>query len=179
MPTPRLLEEFLAGPLFAPLLESPERGKHRDRWRQFVRELQVLPPSSHEVAAKFHVQWHVCHHFLRQLVDDDEALLDALPVWLPAYVGGGLTLYRGENSERFEQGKLGWAWSTQQKTAITFASGLNAFASGGLLLRAEVDATAVIAGPSMHSTRIDEHEFTVDPRKVSSVNVIARFPPLL
>ena len=59
-----------------------------------------------------------------------------------------------------------------------FASGLNAVGSGGMLLRAEVDASAIIAGPSTHSMRIDEFELTVDPRKVRLVNVIARFPPL-
>lgn len=178
MHAPELLDEFLAGPFFVPLLVSPERAKHRYRWRQFVRELQVLRPFSPEVAARFHVQWHVCHHRLRELVGDDGALLDALPVWLPPYVGGGITLYRGENSDRFDQGKLGWAWSTQRETATMFASGLNAVGSGGMLLRAEVDASAIIAGPSTHSMHIDEFEFTVDPRKVRLVNVIARFPPL-
>lgn len=58
-----------------------------------------------------------------------------------------------------------------------FVSGLNAFVSGGLLLRAELDPSAIIAGPSMHSTRIDEFEFTVDPRKAGPVDVIARFSP--
>lgn len=179
MHAPELLDEFLAGTHFVPLIESPERAKHRYRWRQFVRELQVLRPSSPEVAARFHVQWHVCHHRLRELVDDDRGLLDALPAWLPPYVGGGLTLYRGENSDRFDQAKLGWAWSTRRETATMFASGLNAVRSGGILLCADVDATDIIAGPSTHSIRIDEFEFTVDPRKVRSVDVIARFPPQL
>jgi hypothetical protein len=178
MHAPELLDEFLAGPDFVALIDSPERVKHRYRWRQFVNELQVLRPSSAKVVAGFHVQWHVCHHRLRELVNDDGALLDAVLAWLPPYLGGGLTLYRGENSDRFDQGKLGWAWSTQVETATMFAKGLNAVGSGGMLLCAEVDASAIIAGPSTHSMRIDEFEFTVDPRKVSLVDVIARFPPL-
>lgn len=179
MPVPQLLDEFLGGPLFVPLIESPDRPKHRELWRRFLRELRVYPPSTTEVATKFHVQWHVCHHLLRELVEDDISLLDAARVWLPPHAGTGLKLYRGENASRFREGRIGWAWTPQRKTAEMFARGLNSFGSGGLLLRAEVDAAAIIAGPSEHSMRIDEVEFTIDRRQIGPIDVIAEFPPQL
>lgn len=179
MSTPELLDLFLSGPRFTPLLASPQRAWHQQQWRSFVRELRDYPPPSAAVAAKFHEQWHVCHHFLRELVDDDENLLDVLWVWLPRFEGTGLTLFRGENLGRFEERRLGWAWTPQQETARMFASACNAIQFGGVLLRAEVNPSAIIAGPSKHSRWLDEEEFTVDPRKIGPVHVVERFPPAL
>lgn len=58
-----------------------------------------------------------------------------------------------------------------------FASGLNAVAKGGALLRCLVPASAIIAGPSKHSLYIDEGEYTVDPRGGLPVEQLQRFAP--
>lgn len=174
---PALLRSMLAGQEFMPLIRSAERPKHRSDWSAFLRELTHLPPSSRELCATFHTQWHVCHHRLRELVEDDCLLLDVAWVWLPRYEGADLDLYRGENIERFEAGQIGSAWSDKQETAKTFASGLNAVGKGGVILRAVVPAQDIIAGPSAHSFYLGESEFTVDTRKLGVIASIERFPP--
>lgn len=178
MRAPELLDLFLSGPSFTPMLASSERWQHRAQWKRFLLELQESPPSSAVIAAKFHEQWHVCHHFLRELVDDDGSVLDALWVWLPRYEGSGLTLFRGENVDRFNHARTGWAWTPNKDTALMFARGLNAVEAGGVLLGADVDSSAIIAGPSAHSHRLGEVEFTVDPRRIGPVQVLEPFPPL-
>lgn len=165
---PPLLRNMLAGQEFMPLIRSPERSLHRAEWRDFLRAIQASPPSSAALAEAFHTQWHVCHHRLRELVEDDELLLDVAWAWLPRYDGPGRELYRGENIDRFEEGRVGSAWSDRQETASMFASGLNAVGKGGVLLRVHAPAEAIIAGPSKHSQWLNESEFTVDIRRLPS-----------
>jgi hypothetical protein len=123
-------------------------------------------------------QWHVCHHFLRELVDDDDLLIDMLWVWLPRYVGPDLVLYRGENIDRFEAGRIGTAWTGKQATAEMFAGGLNAVGKGGVVLRVTAPSTAIIAGPSKHSLYLGESEFTIDIGKLGAIDTIAHFDPI-
>ncbi|MGV3569901.1 MAG: hypothetical protein ACO1PB_04815 [Ramlibacter sp.] len=174
----RLLRHLLTDARFQPFLTSAERPKHRAEWRTFVSELTGSPPSTREEGGRFHDQWHVCHHYLRELVDDEPAVLDMLWIWLPRYEGPDLTLYRGENVDRLDAGRLGIAWTDEIEKARMFAGGLNARGKGGALLRAIIPAEAIIAGPSRHSLYIQESEFTVDPRKVRSVERLERFPPI-
>lgn len=174
---PALLRSFLAGQEFMPMIDSPKRADHRAEWSDFLQRLTRLPPSSERLSDAFHTKWHVGHHFLRELVEDDDLLLDVAWVWLPRYTGPGLDLYRGENIDRFEAGRLGSAWSDKRETAEMFASGLNAVGKGGVILRAAVPAEAIIAGPSAHSLYLGESEFTIDARKVGAVVAVERFPP--
>lgn len=175
---PELLRSFLSGHEFMPMIDSPIRADHRAECSDFLRKLTRLPPSSEQLSEDFHTKWHVGHHFLRELVEDDGLMLDAAWVWLPRYTGPGLDLYRGENIDRFEAGRLGSAWSDRRATAEMFASGLSAVGKGGVILRAAVSAEAVIAGPSWHSAEwLGENEFTVDTRKLGAVVAIERFPP--
>ena len=174
---PALLGHVLSGREFGPLVRSSDRPKHQADWRALVRDLARLPPSSEQLAERFHTQWHVCHHFLRELVDDDALIIDMLWVWLPRYQGPDMVLYRGKNIDRFEAGRIGTAWSDKQETAEMFAGGLNAVGKGGVVLRATVPATAIIAGPSKHSLYLGESEFTIDIRKVTEFETVCTFPP--
>lgn len=136
-----------------------------------------LPPSSEQLSEAFHTKWHVAHHFLRELVEDDDLMLGVAWAWLPRYAGPGLDLYRGENIDRFESGRLGSAWSDKRETAEMFASGLNAVGKGGVILRATIPAEAIIAGPSAHSLYLGESEFTIDTRNLAAIESIQRFKP--
>lgn len=176
---PALLRGMLAGQEFMPMINSVERARHQTEWRGLLSSLVHLPPSSDELAQAFHTQWHVCHHFLRELVNDDELLLDVAWIWLPRYQGPSLDLYRGENIDRYRCRRIGSAWSDKRETAEMFACGLNAIGEGGVILRSTVPASAIIAGPSAHSLHLEESEFTVDSRKIGTVAEIARFPPSL
>lgn len=174
---PTLLGHVLSGKQFGPLIRSPDRAKHQAHWRAFIRDLTRLPPSSEQLVERFHTQWHVCHHFLRELVDDDGLIIDMLWVWLPRYRGPDLVLYRGENIDRFEAGRIGTAWSDKQETAEMFAGGLNAIGKGGVVLWATVPASAIIAAPSKHSLYLGESEFTIDIRKVTEFETVHTSPP--
>lgn len=175
---PSLLRNMLSGQEFMPLIRSTERSRHRTEWREFLRAIQASPPSSAALAEAFHTQWHVCHHRLRELVEDDGLLLDVAWVWLPRYEGPGRELYRGENIDRFEEGRIGSAWSDNQETASMFASGLNAVGKGGVVLRVHAPAEVIIAGPSKHSLYLGESEFTVDTRKLPQISTVAHLPPV-
>lgn len=176
---PRLLTQFLAGLELYPLLTGCDRLKHQIAWRDLVRALKTSPPSSMDLSQRFHTKWHEGHHFLRELVDDDDLLIDMLWIWLPRYSGGNLVLYRGENIDRFEAGRLGTAWSDLSETAELFASGLNAVGKGGIILRTSAPATAIIAGPTDHSAHwLRENEFTVDVRKLGNIETLERFAPI-
>ena len=176
---PTLLGHILSGKEFGPFLRSPDKRKHQAEWRDFIRALTRLPPSSEQLADRFHTHWHVSHHYLRELVDDDNLLIDMLWVWLPRYQGPDLVLYRGENIDRFEAGRIGTAWTDTQKTAEMFAGGLNAVDKGGVVLRVAVPAAKIIAGPSKHSLYLGENEFTVDVRRFGQIETITRSPPIL
>jgi hypothetical protein len=51
---------------------------------------------------------------LRELVDNDDLLIDMFWVWLSRYPVRNLVLYYGENIDRFEAGRIGTAWSEKQ-----------------------------------------------------------------
>jgi hypothetical protein len=177
MTYPPLLDHILSGKEFGPLLSSSDRPKHQAEWRRLIGDLIRLPPSSEQLAERFHTQWHACHHCLRELVYEDDLLIDMLWVWLPRYRGPDLVLYRGENIDRFKAGSIGTAWSDKQETAEMFARGLNAIGKGGMVLRAHVPSSAIIAGPSKHSLYLCESEFTIDVRNMAGVETVIRFPP--
>ena len=174
---PPLLSHILDGKHYGPMLRSPALAQHRDEWRSLFHSLIACPPNDLEIAERFHTQWHVSHHFIRELVEDDDLLLDALWVWLPRYQGPAMLLYRGENIDRFECSKIGTAWSDNEETARMFARGLNAIGKGGLLLRTLAPSTSIIAGPSEHSRYLGETEFSIDNRKLGAIDVVVRFPP--
>ncbi|WP_240865228.1 hypothetical protein [Pseudomonas sp. B707] len=174
---PPLLAHILKGGEYGPLLRGPDVNRHRDEWRALMKELAACAPTSSEVADQFHTQWHVGHHHIRALVDDDELLMDMLWKWLPRYNGPALLLYRGENFNRFELGKIGTAWSDKESVARMFAGGLNAEGKGGVILETIAPADAIIAGPSAHSIYLGEYEYTVDRRRLSTINLKSHFPP--
>jgi hypothetical protein len=113
---------------------------------------------------------------IRELVGGDRLLSDLLRLRLPPYAGGPLILYRGENLERWRAGALGLAWTPDIEVARMFASGLNAVAPGGILLRCTFEPTSIISGPNAHSGRLGEHQFTVDPFSATDVQVLEEFP---
>lgn len=114
---------------------------------------------------------------IREEIGDDEVLVQLLRDVLPDYNGPSQKLYRGENEERFSAGKIGLCWTSQRHTAEMFASGLNAyFSGGGVLLCAMVDATAILSGPGTHCRWLGEAEYTIDPRTLSELQVLQRFP---
>lgn len=174
---PPLLSHILDGKEYRPMLRSTDVARHRVEWRGLVEELVAKPPMDRAMADRFHTQWHVCHHYIRELVDDDAQLMNMLWVWLPRYEGASLTLYRGENIDRLEAGRIGTAWTDKEEKASMFASGLNAVGKGGAILRTPAPAASIIAGPSKHSIYLGESEFTLDTRKLGEITRVRDFGP--
>lgn len=146
-------------------------------WRLAASKIRSIEKPHAAVSAKFHIEWTVRGHRIRDLVGSDPVLFDALRVLLPGYQGAGLTLYRGESSARQKHRIYGTAWTSSKDVGCMFARGLNAaHAGGGVLLSTDAPAAAIIAGPSPHSVYLGEHEYTVDRRRLAKVVVLARFP---
>lgn len=114
---------------------------------------------------------------IREDIGDDKLLVQLLREVLPRYEGPSLTLYRGESWERFQDSRIGLCWSSQRHTAEMFGQGLNAYyPGGGVLLSATVDATAILSGPGKHSRWLGEAEYTIDPHRLTELEVLQRYP---
>lgn len=173
---PALLNHILQGEPYMPLIRSPRFAAHRTAWRQFIKQLIACPPQDLSISMRFHMRWHESHHFIRELVGDDALMLDLADAWLPRYIGEERVLYRGENIDRFDAHRIGSAWTDQYETAEIFAGGLNAVGRGGLILKTTAPPAAIIAGPSEHSAKwLNEREYTVDPRRLVSIDIVKRF----
>ena len=123
----------------------------------------------------FGTHWIVAGHRIREQVAEDRLLAIFLRQFLPPYRGDPILLYRGENKQRFAAGTVGFSWSSSESVATMFAQGLNAVEGGGVLLRAQFDAPAVISGPNAHSQYLGEYQYTVDPAFCQGVAVVAEF----
>lgn len=152
-------------------------------WRQAFIDLitnapeTVAPDAAHSCFIEF-------GHRVREKVDDDRLLVGALRQLLPKFAGGGTSrgkvLYRGENRDRYQEGRIGLCWTTNRTVAEMLGSGLNAMiGQGGVLLQAYAPSLAVLAGPNAHSQWLGEEEHLVDPRLIKDVQLIARYPNTL
>jgi hypothetical protein len=113
-----------------------------------------------------HSFWTEFGHKIRKKINNDIFLEGLLRKVLPKYSGAGITLYRGENTDRYNQGNIGFCWTESLKVAQMFASGLNACVSGGLLLKGNFSPQQIISGPSAHSVYLGEMEYTIAPSKL-------------
>ena len=144
-------------------------------WRKLalsvIEQRDVLPAS----IDSFGAHWIEAGHHIRQQINDDQMLCAFLRLSLPSYQGKELLLYRGENIDRFQAGKVGLAWTSDLKTAEMFGSGLNAINSGGLLLQAIFPVGSVITGPNAHSQYLGEEQFTVDVAQAKNIKVLQQY----
>ncbi len=119
-----------------------------------------------------HTFWTECGHRIRKKLNHDNALEIILKKVLPAYSGHEITLYRGENKERYEKKYMGFCWTSNREIAEMFARGLNSFKSGGVLLQYQFNPSQIIAGPSQHSIYLGENEFTVSPSSIDFKSLV-------
>jgi hypothetical protein len=147
-----------------------------ETWHHTVRSILETGAQHPWGDENFGTYWIVAGHRIREQVAEDRLLAIFLRQFLPPYGDGPVVLYRGENRLRFNSGAVGFSWSQSESVASMFARGLNAVRGGGLLLRAQLDAPAVIAGPNAHSLYLGEHQYTVDPALCHDVTVVAEFP---
>ena len=146
-------------------------------WRATITAMIQIGKPHPEISTGFHTLWTERGHRIREQVLDDDLLRDALRILLPAYVGPGLKLYRGENVDRWKTQTYGFAWTDKIDTARMFARALNAMAGqGGVLLSADAPTEAIIAEPNEHSIHLDEYEYVVDWHQLREITALERFP---
>lgn len=148
------------------------------KWAEFVRDSRTQGKLTNEVQTAFHLFWIERGHFMRSRLNDDELLLRILKALLPPLkVESGLWLYRGENLDCYQAGVIGFCWTAQEEKALPFARSFNSFGSGGVLLKAWVPASSILAGIHPHSTYLGEDEITVNKFEIEQVQALQTFPP--
>lgn len=159
-----------------PLRDMFEQTTAAGSWKKKADEWFSKRDFEPEFRREFHTYWTEAGHHIREQIDDDTVLISLLRAVLPRYVGPSRILYRGENINRFNHGRIGLCWTEQFETARMFGQGLNATGDGGLLLKCNAPDIAIIAGPSSHSLYLGEGEFTLDISMISVSEEIMRFP---
>ncbi len=144
-----------------------------------VQNILLEREISAEQKEDVHTFWTECGHRVREKIKSDLRLELILRNALPAYTGVKITLYRGENIERYSQQKVGFCWTENQETARMFARGLNSQPTGGILLQYTFDREQIIAPPSKHSIYLGEHEYTIAPSTIcfNKMTIIESFTP--
>lgn len=149
----------------------------RADWVNFYYSIPESISVTDNLKDAFHLIWIEKGHFIRNQLKNDAQLLSLLRGLLPTYTGEGQKLYRGENLARFEAGEIGFSWTTKKDKAIQFASGLNSYKYGGILLEAYAPAQAILAGLHPHSVYLGEHEVTTDVSMMRQLKEVERFKP--
>lgn len=99
-------------------------------------------------------------------------LVDALRQTLPKYAGQSVTLYRGELAERYSARSFGIAWTPDLDVAVMFANRRFPDEGQGVVLRVEASVEMIVAAPTDHSKWLQEKEYIVDPRMITTIEVL-------
>lgn len=154
-----------------------EIDDRQGEWDYFITRLLDGVPVTDEAKNQFHSVWIELGRRIRDQVGDDKILALILGSLLPKYRGETIRLYRGENSERYEAGRIGFCWTPRIDKAQMFGSGLNAYhGKGGILLTTIADPSSILAGPNEHSIHLGEHEHTVDPFSLRDIEILSTYP---
>jgi hypothetical protein len=154
-----------------------EIDDRKGKWDYFITRLLDGVLVTDEAKNQFHSVWIELGRRIRDQVGDDKTLALLLGALLPKYRGETIRLYRGENSERYEAGRIGFCWTPRIDKAEMFGSGLNAYhGDGGILLTTIADQSSILAGPNAHSIHLGEHEHTVDPFSLRNIEVLSTYP---
>lgn len=154
-----------------------EKVFDNDGWDDLIAMQATRDSITPKLKSEFHLFWIEKGYFIRKKINNDKKLLDLLRAFLPPYEGEGMFLFRGENIDRFNDLKVGFCWTQNQKKAEQFASGLNACGKGGVLLRAWIPAASILAGIHPHSVYLGEYEITVDSTGIEQIDIIKQYPP--
>ncbi len=128
-----------------------------------------------EIRQSFVSQWILNGDEIRDHCGQDTLLLDALRVLLPPYSGASRELFRGESFHNRRYRRYGMSWTLNIDIARDFACiHARMTEAGGVLLRAQVPADAIMFDPHTHANEYAEDEFIVDRRLLTRVDVIER-----
>lgn len=146
---------------------------------QFVQNILLEQDITAEQQEDTHTFWTECGHRVREKMQNDLRLELILKKVLPVYYGPNITLYRGENLERYKNQRIGFCWTKNQDIARMFAAGLNSHTTGGILLKYSFSTEQIIAAPSRHSVYLREHEYTISPSTIvfNNMSILEKYPP--
>lgn len=176
-PEPIMLTLDSKSSLASPIMQDFERITDTSEWKSEAQRLLNQSEFSPEFVQEFHTAWTVAGRRIREQIGNDRLLVRLLRHVGNGYSGNEVELFRGENLDRYEDGRIGLCWTKQIRTAQMFGSGLNSVGKGGILLKAQCPSQCVIYSPNEHSQRLGENEFTIDPFSISSIVALERFPP--
>ncbi|KQT33990.1 hypothetical protein ASG24_09505 [Methylophilus sp. Leaf414] len=145
-------------------------------WRETFTYLASVNDESIFLKEKIQSLWLIYGGDLRAKIKDDTLILEVLRRALPGYNGDGVTLYRGESWFLFDQDKIGFCWTIYEEIATTYAKGLNAVESGGVLLKCYAPKEAILAAPESGTST--GHEYICDPGKLLRLTTQGLFPKL-
>lgn len=133
--------------------------------------------AEHERAA-FLDLWRKQGWAVRSIIGDDIKLLAVLRATLPQYMGGPVTLYRGDGDWNWSRARLGFSWTSDIGVAERFAKAATRTMPGdGVVLMAGAAAAAIISGPdALGHDQFREKEYVVDQRRLVGARVIRRCP---
>jgi hypothetical protein len=146
-------------------------------WRETFDYLANVNDASIFLQDKIQSLWLTYGGDLRAKIRNDALVLQVLKKALPGYEGEGLTLYRGESWFLFDQNTIGFCWTPSEEMASTYAKGLNAVESGGVLLRCYAPAESILAAPEPNPTP-NGNVFICHPEKLLRLTTLALFPKL-
>ena len=159
-------------------LEALREITNATRWRDIAEAVALRQEALPATDDDFGTYWIEAGRSIREQVADDRLLCRLLRLVLPKYVGATVTLYRGENIDRWRAGSIGLAWTPDPEVARMFGQGLNATKAGGVLLQGTFEPASIISSPSKHSQYLQEEQFTVEPSLVRDIKVLEKYPPL-
>lgn len=139
-------------------------------WHETFEYLSQLTDDSAFQKAKIAALWIQYGGDLRAKIRDDDLILSVLRKALPGYSGEGWTLYRGESWFLFDHHQIGFCWTPSQEIATSYAKGLNAVDSGGVLLRCYAPAETILA--------MENNVYLCDPTRLLRLTTLELFPKL-
>lgn len=140
-------------------------------WHEFLPWLYTLPNENHVVGHSLLSFWQSYGFHLGRSLGGMAELGKLLRARLPAYQvkHDPLILYRGELESRFTAGLVGMSWTEDIETARMFARRRCSGEGRGILLRTTALPSQVIAGPTPHSTWLQEGEYILDCERLQDI----------
>ena len=147
-------------------------------WKEAMRRvIHVEGDLRYDLRLSFYTTWTYHGDHIRQAIDDDLLLIEALRKLLPPYGGSDKTLYRGESMPNRKRRTYGPSWTPLQYVARSFAEVFHCYADGGaVLLKARVPKANIIAKLNKGYDPLQEREYLVDRRDLKDVYVLKAFP---
>ncbi|TBH09917.1 hypothetical protein [Rhizobium leguminosarum] len=152
---------------------------YTDAWRDAFLAIRKKANPSMAFRLEMGGLWALHGAMIRNALNDDLLLADALRKILPPYSGGDMTLYRGEGFENRCKRAYGLCWTSEEPVARYFAKDrASDYPAGTVLLRAEVPKASIVASIHDLDPENGEFEYLVDRRflKPAMIRVLERLP---